>query len=362
MVNIKSHNRTNLAPPLLGTFVSESHDTSTSTTPHLDYLDGWRGCAILFLLIGHFFPIAGINFGRIGVDLFFVLSGLLMGRLLFVQKLDLKIFYQRRISRIFPAFIVYIAGILIYFYVSHQTINWLETGVASTFIYNYFSSQIGVPVMPFGHIWSLSVEEHTYIFLSLIAFMSLGKYRQVMGALVIITLLVFSIGIIYAYLPDTNNLLLHTEVACFGIVCSAFILLFAQKVALPKLSTPIFSLLFFCALVSNWWSLPKFFPTFVSVGLLAFLVNALQMAPSVIHRTLSFLPLRILGLWSYSIYLWQQVFYLAHHRQGLNVGIGLALALACGAASYFFVERPMRQYLNKRWGKRARVEVNKNSA
>jgi peptidoglycan/LPS O-acetylase OafA/YrhL len=363
VADIKSHNRTNLAPPRLDQFVSDNVGSSARTTPHLDYLDGWRGCAILFLLMGHFFPIAGINFGRIGVDLFFVLSGLLMGRLLFIQKLDLKIFYQRRISRIFPAFIVYIACILIYFYASHQTINWLESSVASTFIYNYFLSQIGVPVMPFGHIWSLSVEEHTYIFLSLIAFMSLGKYRQVMAALAIITLLILIIGTTYVYLPgaDTNNLLLHTEVACFGIVFSALILLFTQKLPLPTLSTPIFFFLFFCVLASNWWSLPKLFPTFVGVGLLAFLVNALETAPSLIHRILSFLPLRILGLWSYSIYLWQQVFYLAHHRQGLNAGTALVLALACGAASYFLVERPMRRYLNKRWGKRARVAVDKSS-
>lgn len=351
MADIQSHNQVAPTSPLSKQFLSNDVATSDRAPPHLDYLDGWRGCAILFLLVGHFFPIPGINFGHIGVELFFVLSGLLMGQLLFIQKLDLKIFYQRRISRIFPAFVVYIACTLIYFYVSHQTINWLESIVASTFIYNYFLSQIGIPVMPFGHIWSLSVEEHTYIFLSLIAFLSLRKYRQVIVALITIMLLILIIGTTYIYLPgaDTNNLLLHTEVACFGIVCSALIRLSAQKLPLPRLSTSNFLLLFFCALASNWWSLPKIFPTFLSVCLLAFLVNALQTAPIIVQRILSFFPLRILGLWSYSIYLWQQVFYLAHHRQGLNAGIALALAIACGAASYFFVEKPMRRYLNKRW-------------
>ncbi|CAH0287860.1 hypothetical protein SRABI118_03981 [Massilia sp. Bi118] len=39
---------------------------------HIPYLDGWRGLAIVFLLIGHFLPVPGLNFGAIGVSLFFV--------------------------------------------------------------------------------------------------------------------------------------------------------------------------------------------------------------------------------------------------------------------------------------------------
>ena len=65
---------------------------------HFDYLDGWRGLAIIFLLIGHFYPVPGINFGHFGVNLFFVLSGLLMSRLLFVKSVPIPLFYKRRIS------------------------------------------------------------------------------------------------------------------------------------------------------------------------------------------------------------------------------------------------------------------------
>ena len=42
----------------------------------IDYLDGWRGLAILLVLISHFIPsITGADLGRFGVDIFFVLSG-----------------------------------------------------------------------------------------------------------------------------------------------------------------------------------------------------------------------------------------------------------------------------------------------
>lgn len=50
-------------------------------------LDGWRAAAIIGVLIGHFVQVPGFNAGRFGVELFFVLSGLLMAQLLFVKKL-----------------------------------------------------------------------------------------------------------------------------------------------------------------------------------------------------------------------------------------------------------------------------------
>src|SRR5690349_14455630 len=64
------------------------------------YLDGWRGVAISMLLVGHFIagfgepPRLGIDFGRAGVEFFFVLSGLLMGNLLFVKRVSIRTFYK----------------------------------------------------------------------------------------------------------------------------------------------------------------------------------------------------------------------------------------------------------------------------
>lgn len=351
MANTQSHHGTNLASPLLNQAVLGSE--TPSRADHQDYLDGWRGCAIAFLLIGHFFPIAGINFGRIGVDLFFVLSGLLMGRLLFIQKLPINIFYRRRIARIFPACLSYIGCVLLYFFFSGKAIDWLETTVATLFIYNYFLTQIGVPHMPFGHIWSLSVEEHIYIVLSLIALLSSKHILRVRNALIGLTSAALLIGLIYGSIgfSHRDNLLMQSEVACFGIVISCLILVLSQKVKLPYLSLPMFVFLFFCAIACHWWSFPTWLSTFVSLTLLAFLINALPTAAPTIQNILSFYPLRKLGIGSYSIYLWQQIFYLAHHREGLNASLALLLALIAGLASYFLIEKPARRYLNHHWGK-----------
>ena len=68
------------------------------------YLDGWRGIAIAMVLISHFLGDLG-SYGRMGVDVFFVLSGLLMANILFVKRMPLSKFYKRRFSRVFPVFL-----------------------------------------------------------------------------------------------------------------------------------------------------------------------------------------------------------------------------------------------------------------
>lgn len=67
------------------------------------FLDGWRGLALVLLLAGHFFPNRWINLGRLGVELYFALSGLLIGEILLVKRTSLSVFYWRRVSRVFPS-------------------------------------------------------------------------------------------------------------------------------------------------------------------------------------------------------------------------------------------------------------------
>jgi peptidoglycan/LPS O-acetylase OafA/YrhL len=76
----------------------------------LSALDGWRGLAILGVLFDHFVTKSGINLGRFGVELFFVLSGRLMAEILFVQKMPLNVFFLRRFSRVYPALFVFVLG------------------------------------------------------------------------------------------------------------------------------------------------------------------------------------------------------------------------------------------------------------
>jgi peptidoglycan/LPS O-acetylase OafA/YrhL len=54
-----------------------------------------------------------------------------------------------------------------------------------------------------------------------------------------------------------------------------------------------------------------------------------------------------MGVWSFSLYLWQQPFYMLMHREGLPAPLALACALAVGVAAFCLVEHPARSWLNR---------------
>ncbi|OWW20406.1 acyltransferase family protein [Noviherbaspirillum denitrificans] len=318
---------------------------------HFDYLDGWRGLAICFLLIGHFFPVPGINFGAVGVNFFFVLSGLFMSRLLFIKQVPLTVFYRRRISRIFPATFVFIGAIVAFAIVGGVAVRWDETAAAALFVNNYFAGEPGKAFMPFGHIWSLSVEEHSYVLLALIA---LAARRSMLSPAW--TVLLVSSGCIaatfyYFQHPELNDLKwLRTEVAGFGIFVSAFITIVLDRRKVRQVSWLLCPLLILAGIALHWWSVPAPVKLIFGVGAFALAVNLLPVAPDIIKRMFSFRWLRWLGVLSFSIYLWQQPFYLLMHRAGWNSLLALGAALLLGVMSFYLVERPVREYLNARWG------------
>src|SRR5258707_2302762 len=123
---------------------------------HLQYRDGWRGLAIGTLLLGHFFPYLRMELGTAGVNLFFVLSGILMGRLLFIQETPIQLFYKRRVSRILPGFYFYIAAIVIWALAAGVPVAWRVVASSGMFLRNYYPAGWAAGV-PLDHLWSLAV-------------------------------------------------------------------------------------------------------------------------------------------------------------------------------------------------------------
>jgi peptidoglycan/LPS O-acetylase OafA/YrhL len=326
---------------------------------HQDYLDGWRGMAILALLLGHFFPVPGLNFGTVGVNLFFVLSGLLMGGLLFESQEPIRRFYRRRIARILPAHTAYILIMVAFYWAMGWTISPREILGALFFVINYTGATggPGTAQMPFGHIWSLAVEEHCYIVLSMVA---LGARRRLFSdSIGLATLVTVSVGFVlfYQWLNPRNLLFsywLHTEVAGFGLVTMAWwIALKRPPLQLPTLCMRAAAAptLLATGLAFHWWSMPPSVQTLLGTGSFVLALAALCTHKGWFATLLSWPPLCQLGRWSYSLYLWQQPFYL-WTRSGENRSpvLALGLALACGLMSYYLIERPARTFLNARWG------------
>lgn len=147
--------------------------------PKADYrpdLDGMRAVAILPVLLFHA-GITGFQGGFIGVDVFFVLSGYFMARIL-LNDLDrgrftLRQFYIRRIKRIIPALVTMIAtsSIAAWFLLMPQELLYFANSVraAALFTSNILFRQesgyfdLASDMKPLLHTWSLSVEEQFYI-------------------------------------------------------------------------------------------------------------------------------------------------------------------------------------------------------
>lgn len=239
--------------------------------------------------------------------------------------------------------------------VAGRRVDWPDVVAAATFTNNYYEGVTGPWRMPLGHIWSLCVEEHSYIVLSIIAVVARRKLASARGMVTAAACLTAAIGIYYARTCEGSQLAkmnLQTEVAAFGIFASAALLLWMQGVRIPRLPAILFAALAIFSLALHWWSVPATVRTIAGVGALALMVNLLSRAPAWIHAALSQPLLRQLGLWSFSIYVWQQPFYMFYRYYGMDRYVGFALAIACGIASFYLVEQPVRLWLNAHWGRR----------
>ncbi len=111
--------------------------------------------------------------GWIGVDLFFVLSGFLVGGLLFAEyrrysTIDVLRFYIRRGFKIYPAFYLFLVLSLLMQYQIDPPRAWSFVAAEILFLQNYFR-----PV--WTHTWSLAVEEHFYLLLPLLLLLMLRR-------------------------------------------------------------------------------------------------------------------------------------------------------------------------------------------
>jgi peptidoglycan/LPS O-acetylase OafA/YrhL len=158
------------------------------TSDRIPELDGIRGIAIALVLIYHdFFLVTAFPTGTVqariqalgrlswsGVDLFFVLSGFLIGGILLDARLDpdyFRTFYTRRFFRIIPLYAVFLAAI--YFFVQSaspaviETFGWNLSERHSFIPYALFLQNFSMAALNYmtflGVTWSLAVEEQFYL-------------------------------------------------------------------------------------------------------------------------------------------------------------------------------------------------------
>ena len=344
-------------------------------------LDGLRAISIALVLVEHlpsctYFPMTVdqaqlwrlSHIGRLGVRVFFVLSGYLISTLLFREltkrgRIDLGKFYFRRTLRIFPAYFVLVA--IVAGLAAAGVIQLLPGDLfhAVTYTMNYHAPR----AWWLGHAWSLAVEEQFYLLWPAVLLL-FGRRRGLQGALLVVIALPFWRFGSHRYLGHDPLMgeSFHTVADSIATGC----LLAGFRDSLQRSPTwvairesRVFILVPFAVLAAHFagqdhtglrtlitYSAQNF-------GIAACLDWVLAKPQSTVGRFLELRPMVWVGVISYSLYLFQQLF--------LNCRVGgiappfpvnIALAFVAASLSYYLVERPfltMRERLEQRlWGRR----------
>lgn len=184
--------------------VAEYASNNPYRRDHVPTLDGLRGIAVLLVLWAHL-PIDSLPWlvnvarfafqpGYFGVDIFFVLSGFLITRILLVDKHSgrpLKLFLMRRFLRIFPIYYLTILALL-----------FLEPGMYllwSALYVSNFTFSFDLTQNPLRHTWSLAVEEHFYLVWPFIVYGCSTRMSRRLAAVVLMPLAVVLTVVVLAF-------------------------------------------------------------------------------------------------------------------------------------------------------------------
>jgi len=331
---------------------------------YIPTLDGWRAVAIVAVLVCHGLDQRRHSFaeplGSAGVLLFFAISGFLITRRMVEEKIQtgtvsLRKFYIRRAFRILPPAFTYLASIALLGLAGVLPFSVEPLFKALFFVRNYAYFDYSQHATWYSaHFWSLSVEEHFYlIWPAIFVLAGLKRARWVAPGLAVATILWRMIDEKYEFVirlfhaPYLLNNWGRTDYVADALLwgCALAVWLGHKpwKSPLPRRTTTAL-----CAgligFVCVAWLMGRVNHAAIFVNLSMSLLVGLTVADpgSLIGRFLELPALRVVGRLSYSLYLWQQLFFHVD-RKGLwfqNFPLNIAFIFACACFSYYLVERP----------------------
>jgi peptidoglycan/LPS O-acetylase OafA/YrhL len=335
-------------------------------------IEGLRALAVTPVILYHAHMFCPGGF--VGVDVFFVISGYLITKIIQREfehgRFTLMSFYQRRIRRIFPALFVLFAissAFACVLLLPDELRTYGRSLMASVaFASNiFFRSKIDYfdatsEDQPLLHIWSLAVEEQFYIFWPLILVAMNIYVTEKTKTLTLVTILVVSL--VY------GEFLVHysPEAAFYMMPSRAWELLLGALMAtssvsnclarMPRRAADLASivgvLLISFAIVAYDSNTP--FPGLAGlapcVGA-ALVIAAGEFGPTLGGRLLSLSPFAFIGRISYSLYLWHwPILVFAHLYLGRDLHLDekcwlIPLIVVAACMSWRFVEEPFRNFL-----------------
>lgn len=336
-------------------------------------LDGLRGIAVAAVVAYHL-DLPFVPGGFVGVDIFFVLSGFLITRLIAAELRDgtfsIARFYERRIRRIVPALVFVCACTTvaaIAFLLPDELQRYASSLMATAFSYSnvwffqhsgYFDPGSGT--QPLLHTWSLGIEEQFYIVFPLLLMIVVRWWPRALATVVWLTFavsLLASIVFLPAH-PMATFYLLHTR--AWELLVGAIVALGLLPRPASRAQSEVAAGLGLLAIAVSVFAYTSKTPFPGAAALLPCIGTAMAIwagersseranAVAIGTQVLTFRPLMLLGLISYSLYLWHWpliVFTKVMTAERLEGAEKLALAVAAIAfatATWFFVEQPFRR-------------------
>lgn len=307
-------------------------------------LDGLRGAAITYVMLGHFGPSWLSSAGPFGVAVFFALSGRLMADVLFIESADWKEFVVRRFARLYPALIFFLACMFCLAAILDR-----QDIIADWWSYPTFTVNIVVLLAkrfpPFDHLWSVSIEVQAYGLLLLIAVFLTGQRRAV--ALMICAVIGVLNGLALTYFFHQNSFLVYwrPDVGPTTIFAAAFMRLVLRDIRLPSWVGPL------AFVAANILMLTTTEPWLALTGnglLVAFFAAKVEHSSLPTVRFFESPALILLGTISYSLYIWQQLFMYIYESGYPRLG-SIVLSLVVAIFSYKCIERPSKNAIILIW-------------
>ena len=356
---------------LISGFRAQFH-LAGSTNDRLPSLDGFRGISLFVVLMCHatisnyaspqLQSISPLFNGMTVIRVFYVISGFLITGLLIKERaqngrISLGAFYFRRFFRLFPVQFTYVMLLILITVTSKLHVHACAIITDLTYTKNYASN--ACVAEPDGHFWTLSVEEQFYLLWAL-AFITLSK-----------RLLLFIAGLLILIAPVSRAIQYHggnhnwwwltsnADALMVGCLTAIF---FEQpwviRVASCRPAAGRVAALILIAIpiiMSNLMILGIFTVTLgplIQAICISYLVcSCLIYKRGLMYVALNSRPLVFMGTISYSVYIFQQIFfYTTSSEYGLpdsflfHFPANLIVAFCVGLLVFYGVERPMMRF------------------
>jgi peptidoglycan/LPS O-acetylase OafA/YrhL len=370
---------------------------SASATPlasdrrHVPALDGIRGLAALLVMVFHFGRVettgAGAKalgfvtqFGWGGVDLFFVLSGYLIGGILLDARDKpkfLRTFYARRALRIFPLYFVFIA-LFLWVILPLLPDATSDIGARQGWLWSYLAN---IDIARHGwysgsgafanQLWSLAIEEQFYL-VAPFAVLLFSRRRLTMLAVIGVIGAIAARPVLAAmgFLPRAGYVftLARVDGLCLGLL----IALMARREGMLAKLTPSARVIFPASamflVLFTWWNgtfgmadwptLQIALPVLTMACAAVLLLTVSPTGSGALQRVFSSRSLRFFGVYSYGLYVWHPLVGALVRRTGVTqvnvetlvgssavallavLAVKIVAAIGVALVSYAVIERP----------------------